>query len=200
MQIFAIHGGNAFLTYEEYLSHLRTMELTKERLQGWRDWKAHLNRDLGEGYEVFTPSMPSSRNAKYLEWKIWFEKMFPFMEDGVVLIGHSLGGLFLAKFLSEEAGPERIGATLLVAPPHSSDGGRPIVEFTLPASLENLSRQGGKIFLYHSKDDPVVEFGELAKYQAALPQATTRVFEDRGHFNQEQFPEILEDIRSLKEL
>jgi hypothetical protein len=29
-----------------------------------------------------------------------------------------------------------------------------------------------------------------------LPEATVKTFEDRGHFNQETFPEIVEDIEA----
>jgi len=49
----------------------------------------------------------------------------------------------------------------------------------------------------HSKDDPVVPFTQLKKYQQALPNAETVVFENREHFNQETFPEIIELIKSI---
>ncbi|MBI4652949.1 hypothetical protein HY750_01725 [Candidatus Kuenenbacteria bacterium] len=67
----------------------------------------------------------------------------------------------------------------------------------LPSSLEKFTKQGGKIYLLHSKDDPVVPFAHLAKYQQVLPNAKTIIFEDRKHFNQETFPEITELIKSI---
>ena len=63
---------------------------------------------------------------------------------------------------------------------------------------EKLDLQSNKIFLYHSKDDPVVPFSALEKYKNALPQATVRVLDGRGHINQEDFPELVKDILSIK--
>src|SRR3989344_3476169 len=108
MQVWVIHGGDAFASYDEYLEHLKNWEIDINRLRGTDDWKSTLSNHLGSGYDVFRPSMPNSRNAKYIEWKIWFDKFVPFMEDGIVLVGHSLGGLFLAKYLSEEQLPKKI--------------------------------------------------------------------------------------------
>ena len=152
---------------------------------------------MGSEYEVIAPKMPNKSNAKYVEWKIWFEKLLPFVRDDIVLLGHSMGGVFLAKYLSEEKFPKKIKATFLVAPPYNIDEGRALVEFVLPVSLENFERQGGKIFIYHSRDDYVVAFSELSKYQKVLPKAQFKIFEDRGHFSQEEFPEIIEDIKSV---
>ena len=195
-QIFTIHGGNAFASYDEYMDSLRTKVIDLDRFQQ-KGWRNNLGEVLGEGYEVISPRMPNANNAKYEEWKIWFEKHIPFMRDGVVLIGHSLGGIFLAKYLSENRMPVKIAATFLVAAPYDLDSERKIVEFTLPESLALLSEQAGKLFLYQSKDDQVVSFTELAKYSAALPSAQAVVFEDRGHFDQEQLPEIVRDIEEL---
>jgi len=195
-QIIAIHGGDAFPTYERYLAFLRNFQMEFEKLNT-KGWKNNLNDVLGEDYEVVLPKMPNSFNSRYLEWKIWFEKFFPIVRDNVILIGHSLGGSFLAKYLSEEDFSKKIKTTFLVAAPYDIDGDQALVEFVPPDSLEKLAAQGGEIHLYHSKDDPVVAFFELKKYQDRLPNAKTTIFEDRGHFNQEEFPEIVAEIKKL---
>lgn len=194
-QVIVIHGGDSFATYEEYLQFLKDIPI--EIGASRKGWKAGLAEVLGEEYEVIQPSMPNKQNARYPEWELWFEKHVPFMQDGVVLVGHSLGGSFLAKYLSEKRLPISILGTFLVAAPYNLDGDHNLVDFAAPDSLELLAEQGGEIFLYHSTDDPVVEFSELAKYQAALPNAQARIFDDRQHFNQEDFPELVSDIRSL---
>lgn len=195
-QILAIHGGDAFPTYEEYLAYLKAETVDPERTKS-RGWKNNLQEVLGDEFEVILPRMPNSQNAKYIEWKIWFEKFIPFLSGDVILLGHSMGGIFLSKYLSENTFPKKIAATFLVAAPFDTDGERKIVEFTLPESLKNFEAQGGNIFLYQSKDDPVVNFEELAKYQNALPNAKVQIFEDRQHFNQESFPEIVDAIKSI---
>ena len=142
--------------------------------------------------------MPNSTNARYLEWKIWFEKLIPFLKEEVVLVGHSLGGMFLTKYLSENKFPKRVRATFLVSSPFDDkDSGESLVDFVLPASLSNLQEQGGKIFIYHSEDDPVVPFADFKKFERNLPNANFRTFKDREHFGQEDFPELVEDMANV---
>jgi predicted alpha/beta hydrolase family esterase len=142
--------------------------------------------------------MPNKYFAHYEEWKIWFEKHVPYLSDDLVLIGHSMGGIFLAKYLSENNFPRRIKATFLVAAPFDDEDAEDTVgDFALSGSLANFKKQAGKIFLYQSKDDTVVPYADLLKYKKELPGVVERVFEDRGHFTQEELPEIVEDIRSL---
>ncbi len=194
-QVFVIHGGTAFDTYEEYISYLKAKEVGLEKLQG-RDWKTNLQDNLGGRYDVFLLKMPNAYNAVYKEWCIWFEKYLQLLDEGVILVGHSLGAVFLAKYLSEHDVVKKISATLLIAPPFGRDLGQPLPQFAITEPLTKFEQQGGKIVIYHSKDDPVVDFSELAHYQEQLATAETKVFEDRGHFNMEDFPEIVGEIRT----
>jgi predicted alpha/beta hydrolase family esterase len=195
-QVVVIHGGNSYESYEEFLADLLKQVVSLDWLhQG--SWKRDLQDVLGDTYEVIQPRMPNAQNAKYFEWKIWFEKYIPHLQDGVILLGHSLGGVFLAKYLAENHFPVKVRATFLVAAPYDEDGGRKLSEFILPESLQKFAEQGGDIHLYHSKDDPVVSFEELSKYAERLPSAQVHSFEDRQHFNQETFPEIVEHIKAL---
>ncbi len=194
-QVIVIGGGDSFGTYEEYLSFLKDFPVSADYFKPRKDWKSFLPETLGAEYEVFLPSMPNKANAKFAEWKIWFEKMLQFIEDGVVLIGHSLGGVFLAKYLSENRFPKNIGALMLVAAPHNSSG--EIGDFVLPDSLDGINKQVSKIHLFYSKDDMVVPFVESNAYKKQLPGAEVMVFEDRGHFNQLEFSEITKLIKSI---
>lgn len=196
-QVVVIHGGDSFKTHEDYIQFLKEKEVTLDYFKKSPGWKGSLQADLGSEYEVLQPQMPCKQNAKYLEWRIWFEKLIPFLNDGVILVGHSLGASFLTRYLSEQTFPKKISATLLIAGAYSLEVEEMSEEFIAPNSLTLFEKQGGKIFLYHSKDDPVVPFSELAKYQSALPGATARIFDDRQHFNQETFPELVADITSL---
>ncbi len=199
-QVVIIHGGDTFKSYDDYLSHLKEKKIESlDYFIGYPDWKQTFQLYLGFGgnYQVISPRMPNKQNAKYLEWQIWFEKLIPFLEDGAILVGHSLGGSFLVRYLAENRLPIRLDGIFLVAVPYDADD-ELTEEFAAPASFSLLSEQCANIFLYYSEDDPVVPFTELAKYQAALPQATVRTFTDRGHFfAQETFPELVEDIKGL---
>ncbi|MCX6756720.1 MAG: alpha/beta hydrolase [Candidatus Nomurabacteria bacterium] len=193
-QIFVIHGGDAFNTYEEYFSALEKVEVNLEKLQK-KSWKESLPESLGSDYSVYLVKMPSAFNAKYNEWKLWFEKYLPLLNDDLILIGHSLGAVFLAKYLSEETISRKIKATFLVAAPYEYDESRKLPEFAIEKPLSKLAEQAGELYMYHSKDDPVVPYFEFEKYKAQLPNAYMKSFEDRQHFNQDTFPEIVEDIR-----
>jgi predicted alpha/beta hydrolase family esterase len=198
-QVFVVHGGDTFATYDEYLSFLKNWQIDFERYrEGKSDWKRNIASALGADYEVIFPEMPNKRNAKYIEWKIWFEKFIPHLDPQIILVGHSLGGTFLAKYLSENTLPKFISATFLVAACYDDkDSDYSLADFALPENLANFEKQSAKIFLYHSNDDFVVPFADLGKYQKVLPKATSRIFADRGHFNQETFPELIGDILTI---
>jgi predicted alpha/beta hydrolase family esterase len=196
-QVIIIHGGDTFDTYMEYLEYLKGRQVTLEYLLK-KGWKSTIDQKLGPEFQVIAPQMPNKHNAKYLEWKIWFEKLIPFIEEEAIFIGHSMGGIFMAKYLSENNFPKKIKATFLIAAPYdASQSLYSLGDFALTEPLERFQGQGGQIFLYQSTDDPVVDFSDFEKYQKALPKACSMVFEGKGHFNQEQFPELVGDLRAL---
>ncbi|OHB10498.1 MAG: hypothetical protein A3I21_02150 [Candidatus Zambryskibacteria bacterium RIFCSPLOWO2_02_FULL_39_69] len=230
-QVVVIHGGDTFETYEKYLDFLCNYEIDSLDYFKHKGWKSILQEKLGDDFEVIRPQMPNKinakylewriwfeklvpllnpevilvghsmggiLNAKYLEWRIWFEKLVPLLNPEVILVGHSMGGIFLAKYLSENNFPKKILGTFLVSAPYDAETFEyTLVDFVLPADLKKFEEQGGKIYLYHSTDDDVVPFDNLEKYKKQLPSATARVFEDRGHFNQEDFPELVQDILNI---
>lgn len=197
-QIIIIHGGDTFNTYKDYISFLKNREIDLDRLRLKRDWKDTLSEELGENFDVLSPRMPNGTNARYKEWKIWFERIIPFLGKDVIFIGHSLGGIFLAKYLSENTISKTIKATILVAAPFDdANSEESLTDFKLPSSLAKFSEQSGIIYLIHSKDDPIVSFEQFGKYKQALPNAKTTTFNNREHFNQEAFPEIIKLIRAL---
>lgn len=196
-QVCIIHGGDSFATHDEYITFLKTTEIDDPRTRT-KSWKSTLAEDLGPDYVVMAPRMPNHFNCRFDEWKIWFERHVQFFEDGIALVGHSQGGIFLAKYLATHTFPKRIGGTFLLAPPYDVPDEGYLEKFIIDVPLTKLAEQGGKVFIYQSKDDPVVSPKEFEKYQAALPTATFRLLDGRGHFNGPEFPELISDVRSLK--
>lgn len=197
-QVIIIHGGTTFDNYEDYLSYLKNKEITLDKLKLKKDWKDTLQEKLGENFEVLSPRMPNGTNARYEEWKIWFDRIIPLLNDSLIFIGHSLGGIFLAKYFSENEISKIIKATILIAPPFDDENSEEsLSDFKLPSSLSKFAKQSGEIYLIQSKDDPVVSFEQLGKYKNALPNAKTIIFENREHFKQETFPEIIELIKKI---
>lgn len=199
-QLIFIHGAQSFSDYEAFLEHLRTCELWNVLEEKPRRWRETLRAALGPEYEVYLPSMPNGENAKYDEWKIWFERYLALVRNEVVLIGHSQGGYFLAKYLIENEPRVVIRALFLVAAPIGPDdfGGEDGGDFSFDRSrLPSLAERAHDVFVVHSTDDPVVPMKHAEAYAAALPGAHTIYFTDRGHFLQESFPEIIKLIQDL---
>lgn len=200
-QVVVIHGGETFRSYKEYLSFLRKYQVDIKKLNdvlNKKRWKENLSKGLGKKFEVLAPQMPNKLNAKYLEWEIIFKKLIPAFRNGLILVGHSLGGIFLAKYLSENELPKKIKAVFLIAPPYDDkDSEYSLADFVLPKKLDKLQNQSGQLFIFHSKDDPVVPFADFGKYQKALPKAKVKIFKDRGHFDQERLPELEKAIKNL---
>jgi predicted alpha/beta hydrolase family esterase len=195
-QILMVHGGMVFENKEEYYKFLLSMEVNP--YNNTKGWKSNLQEDLGDNFEVFKPSMPEPNYSDYNAWKIWFEKYFDFLTSkNIILIGHSLGTIFLSKYLTEHTFPKKISQLHLVTPIFSHTPHESIGNFSFDnTKLSNVSKKCEIIFLYHSHDDDIVPFNHSVEYKQRLENSELIEFEDRGHFiDQEHFEELVEKIR-----
>ncbi len=195
-QIVVIHGGTTFDSYDEYIHFLKTVEVSLEYLKK-KSWKNSLQEKLGDDFDVVRLQMPNKINAKYDEWKIYFERYISLFDDEVILIGHSLGGIFLAKYLAENKYPKKIMATYLIAAPYDDIGlDESLGDFVLPTSLSGMSQQSKRILVISSEDDPIVPIEHAEKYKTQLPNVEVIIFKDKQHFSQAEFPELVEHIKN----
>jgi len=196
-KVIFIHGGDSFDNYEEYLENLqKTPAKWNQKINKWKD---SLDQFLGSDYKVCQLAMPNSQNANYMEWQIQFDKIRETLDYKTVLVGHSLGGIFLAKYLSENQLIQKISQLHLVAAPFEGVGNF-VLESENNQNWEKIQKNCQQIYLYHSTDDSIVNFENLAKYQGKLPEAQSLVFATRGHFLQSEFPELVEQIKKNKRL
>ena len=170
-QILIIHGGMTFKNKKDYLHFLKTREISIEKKIKWSD--SYLDRKLGKYFEIIRPRMPSSENAKYIEWKIHFERHLSFLKNNIILIGSSLGGIFLAKYLSENKFPKKILSTYLVCPPFDNTIPREdlVGGFKLKSNLLLIEKNSPRLSLLFSKDDDVVPLSHAKKYKSKLKNA-----------------------------
>lgn len=199
-QIIFIGGGETFENKEDFYNYISTVELDPYK-EGkyWRDWIIGV---LSEDYDIIVPQMPAKQNSDYEAWRIWFERHFDFINDeNPILVGHSLGGTFLLKYLSENNFPKKIKQLHLIAPAVYDDGlgleKLSTFEFDIKQvnKIENLSNE---IHLWHSEDDDVCLFKNSEMVKENIPSAIFHTFKDRGHFLQPAFPELLEVIKKAK--
>jgi predicted alpha/beta hydrolase family esterase len=66
-----------------------------------------LERDLGPEYAVRYPRMPHEADPKNAAWKAALKRQFDRLDDGAVLIGHSMGGTIMAVAMTMSARPSR---------------------------------------------------------------------------------------------
>ncbi len=205
-QVFYIHGGESFKNHGDFLERLKTADLwhlpKDDGVVPQKKWTSTLPEVMGDEYEVIMPPMPNRQNAVFSEWSIWFERHFGYLEDGAVVIGFSLGAMFLAKYLSQNDLPFRPGAIFLLsgayAVPDFDDSD--CYDFMVkPAEVRPLLGKTDNLFVLHSKDDFVVPFEHGVALADALPEAEFITFADKNHFLIEEFPELIEKIREIAE-
>lgn len=195
-QILMIHGGMTFKSRADYIFYLKNREVSLEDRVRWSD--EYLTRKLGKDFEIIIPKMPLKENARYEEWKIHFERYIPHLRNNCILVGASLGGIFLAKYLSENKFPKKILSAYLICPPFDNTltGEDLTGGFRLRGDLSLFEKNVKKMHLFFSKDDMVVPVSHAEKYRRKLKTADIVVFESKnGHFKISEFPELVNLIK-----
>lgn len=203
-QVVVIGGGETFDTYEEYLAFIEGTMIFDPYSYGTRkpNWKENLRKDLGHRYEVITLQMPNKLNAKYKEWELYFRKVLPFLKENVIFVGHSLGALFISKYVMEKEVSLNSAHALLVSCPYAMKGEAGYADFGIDRDTMRSTSDtetDGEIIVFHSTDDTIVPI-EKSIFPVALENGTpVREFHDRGHFiHDEHFPELVSEIKKLR--
>ena len=190
-----------FKNKKDYLLFLKTRKVILGKRIRWSD--DYLDKKLGADFETTRPRMPLQDNANYEEWKIHFERYIPHLKDNCILVGNSLGGIFLAKYLSENKFPRKILSIFLVCPPFDDTvtGEDLVGGFKLKSDLSLLEKNSKNLHLLFSADDDVVPVSHAEKYKMKLKNAEIVIYKSKGgHFQIAEFPEIIAMIkRDVKE-
>jgi uncharacterized protein len=143
--------------------------------------------------------MPKSYNPTYKEHERVLNQME--ISNETILVGHSCGGGFLVRYLSEhkELSPKK---TILIAPWLDPKGYLKEInsesdyfDFKIDSNLTTRT----KLFCVYSTDDEldITESVEIINNQ--LPETVMCTFKNKGHFTEpdlgtKEFPELLEII------
>lgn len=196
IQVFLVHGGMTFENRKDYLYYLKTREVSLEKYKIWTG--EYLDKKLGKSFQIIRPRMPLQDDAKYGDWKIAFERYFPYFKNEVILLGWSLGGIFLAKYLSEHKFPKKILSVYLVCPPYDDTLGDEDLAggFWLKKDLSLIEKNAKNVYLLFSKDDKCVPPVHAEKYRKKLKNAKIIIYKSKnGHFRIANFPEIVKMIK-----
>ena len=198
-QVLFIGWWNVYPTREDFIEELKKWEYNPFEIK--KKWKNSLQEKLWENYQVAILDMPNKNIALYKEWKIQFEKIFSYLDWDQIIIAHSLGTIFILKYLTENKFPKRIKQLHLVSalidnkdlPPEESYLGDFVFDIKRIPEIQDIC---ASIFLYHSKDDICVPFSQWERLYKILCSARFEVFKDRWHMNMPEFPELIQNVKS----
>lgn len=147
---------------------------------------------LTKGIFTQTPEIPEAYNPQYDLWKREFER-FPINEE-TTLVGHSCGGGFLVRWLTENK--VKVGKVVLVAPWLDPDRSKTtdFFEFEIDSKAVDRVRE---LHVLVSDDDDADIHESVEKIMNVLPKAKIHRFRDKGHFTfgqmkTDKFPELLD--------
>jgi predicted alpha/beta hydrolase family esterase len=180
-----IHGYN---NKSEFLDETRPSSSNDH----WLPW---LQRQLLlKGIESQTPEMPGFYEPNYEKWKDLLDKFDP--DENTILIGHSCGGGFLVRWLSENN--KKVSKVILVAPWLDPNK---IIDpnfFNFEIDPNLASRTEGITIIYSTDDDSEI-FKSLDMIKSKIKNLQIKEFHGKGHFvlnslKSEKFPELLDII------
>ena len=128
-----------------------------------------LLRVLGEGYEVRYPRMPNEDDPSQAAWSTAIRRELAALEDGAVVVGHSVGATLLIHALAEQAPGCALATIVLIAAPFVGEGGWPSDEFELPENLGMRLPRRVRVHVFHGLRDETVPPSHADLYAEAIP-------------------------------
>lgn len=169
--------------------------------ENWFPW---LKTELEKiGYQVYVPTFPTPENQNLESWLEVLGDLYSNIGAQTVLIGHSVGASFILSILESLDLPVR--AAFLISGFLGLSGNEEFDNLnysftTRPLNWKKIRHNVGKIFIYHSNNDPYVPI-EQARVLARHLNTKPVIIENGGHFNEKagykEFPRLLLDIKNL---
>jgi len=158
-------------------------------------WFPWIQRQLQrKGILAQAPDMPGFYEPNYDAWKEMLER-FDLNKD-TVLVGHSCGGGFLVRYLSEN--DVKVGKVVLVAPWLDPDKEIDENFFDFEIDKNLVAKTNGLIVMY-SRDDTGAVLETINTLKSKTKNIEFQEFDGKGHFvlgslGSEEFPELLDNL------
>jgi predicted alpha/beta hydrolase family esterase len=179
-------------------------------LHGWggtpeKGFKPWLKRALEQhGYQLYVPALPNTDRPILEEWLATLNHIVGVPDQDTVLIGHSLGGLLVLKYLESLPKGKRIGKAILVAPVvdaiiDMNDEEQSIANPWLEKQLDGqkILTSVGSLSAFFSDDDPAIPLSSESVLRN-WGGVHTIVEHQMGHYNEEtnitEVPTVLAEI------
>lgn len=170
--------------------------------ENWFPWLKENLENIG--YQVFVPSFPTPENQNLESWLEVIGKISNNIGPETIMVGHSLGVSFILLYAELLNLP--IKAIFLVSGFLGLLGNDEYDNLNKDFSTrkfdwEKIKRNVGKIYLYHSDNDPYIPL-ENADNLAKNLGINLEIIQGAGHFNNASgyvsFPKLLSDIENLE--
>ena len=160
----------------------------------WLDWlqKQLRIRDINAA----TPDVPLAFKPDYQIWSKEYERYDVTPET--ILVGHSCGGGFLVRWLSENK-DIRVGNVVLVAPWMNVNHEEDISFFDGFEIDSSIINRVNKLTIFSSTNDGIEMKNTINKLRQIIPGIGYREFTNYGHFTYgsmktHEFPELLNEV------
>lgn len=162
-------------------------------------WLPWLRRQLQlKDIDTETPEWPESYKPVYEKYCNLFESFL--VGGSTILVGHSLGGGFLIRWLSENK-DKKVGKVILVAPWLDPDRREdfPTGDFFNFKIDKNIVKRTGGVTVLISDDDELDQQKSVEIIKKEVPGSKIIQFHGYGHFTQggmhgrTDFPELLDE-------
>lgn len=178
-------------------------------IHGWgansqSDWIPWLKQKLlNRDYEVITPNMPNTNEPQINIWLSKLQEVLVDLNKDDIIIGHSIAGQAILRYLEKIDSSQIIPKVILVAPwfklSQIEEEEKEIAEewINTPINFEYIQKLNLNIISLFSNNDPFVPLENEVLFKNLL-NSQTQIYEEKGHFNSEtgieKLPEILEFI------
>lgn len=163
----------------------------------WFPWlsKQLMIRDI----HAVAIEMPESYYPDYEIWKKELERFE--IDKNTILVGHSCGGGFLVRWLSEKSGI-KVDQVILVAPwlGVSSNGDKPFNKNFFDFTIDNdLAKKANRFVILNSSNDDKDIHESVDILRQKVDGLKCIELKNKGHFTKkslggEEFPELLNEI------
>lgn len=162
--------------------------------QGSFNFVEWLRSSLEKEYRIHYPIIENPEEPTYGMWKSMFDKEFPKLRGEVILIGHSLGGSMLLKYLSEVKSKFQIKGLFLIAIPFWGEDGWNVDDFVLSDHFSEHLPVLSTVHLFHSINDTIVPFQHVEFYKSHIPNAMIHKLNGDDHAFVDGLPKLVEQI------
>jgi hypothetical protein len=154
-----------------------------------------LRTHLGPGHDVRYPRMPQEGDPSYPRWSAAIWREMAYLDEGAVVVGHSVGATILVQALTEHPSEGGLAAIVLIAAPFVGQGGWPGDDFEFSGDLGDRLPPGVPVHVFHGAQDETAPPTHAELYADAIPRAQLHLLAGRDHQLNGDLSEVARAIR-----